>query len=491
MKPIVTFLFLLVYSATFAQYNIKTDSVYITGTVSNFEKYKETANSVRFIVNDIVLGNQTNHRAKINNDGTYKIAIYKIGTEDIYIEYNDDLETIIVSPGDRIQVNFDAGDLEKSLTFKGDDARINADLKAFEAAFDKENTRLYGAEGNSRFKVQQASEKDNGPEAHKKMLTARLIKDEAFLKAYAKQHKLSPAFTRWEANTLKCEYYSNLFRYTWLHPMYNKTKQEDFKIPDSYFSFIKDVPLKDPALSESSNYNYFLGDYRRHIRQKAFGNSAKVDSMLIRFAKEPAFAADIMISNELFQMIDAKYVKEAGEYIELYKKLTKYKAIRDYLVQYYTEALNKLNSYKLPANAQINTTPQTEADSVFNKLVSRYANKVVYVDIWATWCGPCRAEMPNSAALREKYKGKDVVFLYLGVQSEEKTWKALIAELDIQGEHFLLNKNEFAAVSEKFQVNGIPHYMLVNKKGQVFDGNAKRPGDEKLAPEIDQLLEEK
>jgi hypothetical protein len=99
--------------------------------------------------------------------------------------------------------------------------------------------------------------------------------------------------------------------------------------------------------------------------------------------------------------------------------------------------------------------------------------------------------MPNSKILRDKLAGKDVVFLYLGLQSEEKAWKAMIAKLDIQGEHYLLNKNEYAAIAEKFQISGIPHYVLVDQKSHVVDGNAKRPGDDKLKPEIEALLNAK
>jgi thioredoxin-related protein len=81
-----------------------------------------------------------------------------------------------------------------------------------------------------------------------------------------------------------------------------------------------------------------------------------------------------------------------------------------------------------------------------------------------------------------------VVFIYLGVQSVEKDWKAMIAKLDIKGEHYLLNNNEYSALAEKFQISGIPRYILVDKNGRVFSDNAKRPGDDKLKPEIDTLL---
>lgn len=491
MKCILTLLLALTGIPSFAQHSIKTDSVYISGKVNGYIASQESPNAVIFIINDIIIDDQVNLRAKIKSDGTYKIAFLKTGPQDIYIEYNDHLETIIVSPGDHMQVSFDAANIDSTLSFSGDNAQTNRDLKAYTAAVDKENIKAYGNDHYGRYKVMAASEKDNQPDAHKKILTDRLIKEEAYLKDYIKQHKLSPVFIKWATTDLQCEYISNLMRYRWIHADVNGMKTADFKLPENYFDFTKNVSPDDPELAISSNYNSYLHDYGMYLR-KTFVKSNLIDDAVALTAKQPrGFAKDVMLSNIIYDLIGARMLEPVKPYLDTLKSNVTYPVFENRILEAYNSAVNQQNNYKLPANAQINTTPKTEADSLFNKIVAKYPNKVIYVDFWATWCGPCRAEMPNSKILHDQYLNKDVVFLYLGVQSEEKAWKAMIAELDIKGEHFLLDKNEFAALAERFRVNGIPHYLLVDKKGIVVDDNALRPGDNTIKPRIEALLNAK
>ena len=71
------------------------------------------------------------------------------------------------------------------------------------------------------------------------------------------------------------------------------------------------------------------------------------------------------------------------------------------------------------------TTPIKET---FNKILQENKGKVIYIDCWATWCGPCKKAMPDSKKLMKKYEGTDVSFVYVCIESEEKLWKKLISE---------------------------------------------------------------
>lgn len=489
MKALFTFLILFTSATAFAQYILKTDSVYISGKLSNYEKFRDSANSVQFIINDFAMGSQTTQRVKINTDGTYRAAILKTGVQDIYIQYNDNLEDIIVTPGEHLVVNFDAADLSNTLSFAGEGAQTNSDYKVYKAAFKKESAKWYGDKEMARFYKMSASQKDDAADVHQRSMAANFKQEEAFLKQYISSHTLSPTFVSWALADQKAEYWENLMRYTWLHPMYAKLKPADFVIPANYYDFTKDVPMNDLTLSMSSHYSYYLGEYRRMLLKQALPDKQFLKDIIPVLIKQPAsFVKDVMLCQELYGSIRSKQLENIKPFIGDFTAAVQNEAYRDKVLNAYNDAVYQQNNFTLPANAQINATPKTEADSLFSKLIAKYPNKVVYVDFWATWCGPCRSEMPNAKTLRGKFAGKDVVFLYLGVQSEEKAWKAMIAELEIKGEHYLLSKNEYAALAEKFQISGIPRYILVDKNGRVADGYAKRPGDPKLTPEIDKLL---
>lgn len=123
-----------------------------------------------------------------------------------------------------------------------------------------------------------------------------------------------------------------------------------------------------------------------------------------------------------------------------------------------------------PAATSIDTL--TSLKGLFNK----YRGKLLYIDFWASWCVPCRSDFPLAAQLKEKLTGKDIVFLYLGGYHDSKgAWQKAREELDIKGEHYFLSPASMKEAEEAFSINSIPHYIIVDKKGNIVDKNAERP----------------
>jgi thiol-disulfide isomerase/thioredoxin len=122
--------------------------------------------------------------------------------------------------------------------------------------------------------------------------------------------------------------------------------------------------------------------------------------------------------------------------------------------------------------------------------VNKHKGKVIYVDFWDTWCGPCRGEMPYSLKIQEKMKGKDVVFVYLcSDSSPEMKWKELINKLEITGDHYYVNRSAWSDLTGRFGISGIPHYILIDKDGKVVNTAANRPSDgDLLIKDIEELL---
>ena len=125
-----------------------------------------------------------------------------------------------------------------------------------------------------------------------------------------------------------------------------------------------------------------------------------------------------------------------------------------------------IEANKIKGSYTVNTVNNAEGDELFNSMLKKFKGKVVYVDFWATWCGPCKSGIKRIKPLKEEMKDENVVFLYITNQtSPEKTWKNSIP--NIKGEHYRVSKDEWNYLSDKFKITGIPHYVLVNKKGEV------------------------
>ena len=119
-------------------------------------------------------------------------------------------------------------------------------------------------------------------------------------------------------------------------------------------------------------------------------------------------------------------------------------------------------------------------------ILKKYRGNVIYIDFWASWCIPCRIEMPNAAMLKEKFHEKKIVFLYFGYNDREKAWVKARDQLNIEGEHYLLDEKMIKEADKLFGINGIPHYAIIDKNGNIINKQANPPG--KVYQELFDLL---
>ncbi len=131
--------------------------------------------------------------------------------------------------------------------------------------------------------------------------------------------------------------------------------------------------------------------------------------------------------------------------------------------------------------------PQYE-DVGFQDILDLYEGKVVYLDFWASWCRPCKNEMPHSAKLKEQLKGKDVVFVYISSDKNETAWRNGIEELNITGDNYRSSRKVWEDYNSILNVRYIPRYVLIDKEGNIVDQNAKRPSNPEVINDIEKLL---
>ena len=139
-----------------------------------------------------------------------------------------------------------------------------------------------------------------------------------------------------------------------------------------------------------------------------------------------------------------------------------------------------------------NPAPDFEYESLEGEMVSLSSLKgnVVYIDVWATWCGPCVKEFPNSRALKEKFKdAEDVKWVYVSIDdaNAREKWKKAVAKHQLKGIHLFSGQGWNATIAKRYQIRGIPRYILVDKAGNIYDSNASRPSSEEIYDKIQKL----
>jgi thiol-disulfide isomerase/thioredoxin len=125
-----------------------------------------------------------------------------------------------------------------------------------------------------------------------------------------------------------------------------------------------------------------------------------------------------------------------------------------------------------------------------NTKLSDFKGKYVYIDVWATWCGPCIAEIPFLKKVEEKYDGKNIAFVSISVdvQKDFEKWKKFVEDKQLGGIQLFADKNWNSDFIKSFGINSIPRFILIDPSGKVVSADAARPSDSKLSEQLDALL---
>lgn len=142
-----------------------------------------------------------------------------------------------------------------------------------------------------------------------------------------------------------------------------------------------------------------------------------------------------------------------------------------------------VDKYNLSADSEQLLLKDKEGNTTtFQQILDNNKGKVIYVDFWGSWCVPCREEMKYSNQLREQYKNKDIVFIYLAYKDIEEDWHKAIKEeklADTKYCHFILNSKN-SSFLRKINLKLIPHFLLFNKDGILVEKNAPRPSNKNI-----------
>ncbi len=144
----------------------------------------------------------------------------------------------------------------------------------------------------------------------------------------------------------------------------------------------------------------------------------------------------------------------------------------------------------IPAVALTPTSLEDASSKVVDFKDITTKSKVTYLDFWASWCGPCRGEMPASKALREEYAAKGVNFVYISLDEDKADWASANKNFALpDGHSFVLPNPSNSEITTKFNISSIPRYVLMDANGNVVDDNAPRPSEtERIKAALDKML---
>jgi thiol-disulfide isomerase/thioredoxin len=138
-------------------------------------------------------------------------------------------------------------------------------------------------------------------------------------------------------------------------------------------------------------------------------------------------------------------------------------------------------------NVVVYEPPQLSQEKMFDAILDKYKGKVVVVDFWATWCGPCMQAMKAIKPLKEEMKEKEVVWVYLtGETSPLKTWTKTYP--GISGEHYRVSEKQWDYFGKIYKIRAIPTYILYDRQGKQLSKYTGFPGIDVMKKDIEKGL---
>jgi thiol-disulfide isomerase/thioredoxin len=253
-------------------------------------------------------------------------------------------------------------------------------------------------------------------------------------------------------------------------------------VKKGYFDFYSELNVDNENYVASTFFVSYLDRYLRYETIRKFGRDSisAIDQLVsARFlfkgkVKEKAVSELISQQLDWGKSTDVKVLYEMGM-----PDITD-SELRETLSAKYTLVTSLMAGKMAPG-----ITLKTKEGKVVN--LSDFKGKVVYLDFWATWCGPCMLEMPHAKRLQDTFVTKDVVFLYVSLDEDEKAWKTTMESKKMMGVH--VRASGFSdRIAKSYSVNGIPKYYLIGRDGKIINNNPPRPSDPKVVAEITDAL---
>ena len=401
----------------------------------------------------------------VNTNGTFDdTLVIKEGNFTFYD--TKESTAMYLAPGYRLDISLDGKEFDETLKYSGIGEKPN-NFNASYFLFNEKNA----IDSETYKKMENQEYFDYELKTHAslmKLLNESEIENEKFLESQADK-----------------------FRFQMLNNLITKLGEDYFAgktkgiITQYMDSEIDKIDFKDSVLFASNNdYRYFLSSY--FVAGLTSGDLKTLElynEELLEMQKKS-------IVTTLKRGISFYNMDKLDLYYQTYVKL----ASNDKGINRIKEKYDRIKTLKKGSPSPSFNYPDSSGKNIS---LESLKGKLVYVDVWATWCGPCKAQIPFLKQLEEKYREEDIAFVSLSIDQLKNIskWKDMIVDKELEGIQIIADKAWRSKFVTDYVIEGIPRFILIDKNGNLMDPMAPRPavyveGEMQLNEEIQKIFDE-
>ncbi|CAL2106908.1 Thiol-disulfide isomerase or thioredoxin [Tenacibaculum sp. 190524A02b] len=273
----------------------------------------------------------------------------------------------------------------------------------------------------------------------------------------------------------------------------------------------EDGSFKDTLKVEKGVYNLFDGkeytsiffkngdDIKMTIDTKEFdetiaytGAGSEENNFL---AKSALLREGFFNDENLLKLPKVEFDSKVTGYVNDFKSLLSAKKLEESFVKNQEESIENFKQY---VNRNYEQEQYIKTNLAQGKLSPKFVDyennaggttsledlkgKYVYIDVWATWCKPCKNEIPHLKKVEKEFHDKNIEFVSISIDNKKdhEAWKKMIVDKEMVGVQLFADNNWQSKFVTDYAINGIPRFILIDPEGNIVDARAPRPSDAKL-----------
>lgn len=431
-----------------------TNTVKITGTIEN--PVSEEA-SIRY--------GDSIHMANVV-EGKFIIEFELNQPERITFKHGPESGGLYLEPGDDVTLTLNPKEFDETLKLSGKGA-------------EESNYLLAKYLLNEKYDMKMKEIYSSSPQEFAATMDEIKMANEKHLSSYSQEHEMNAQFLKDEKASILYTWATDKINFPAYYPYYAGADAPELELGDDYLSFMDKIDLNDEnAFENNQQYTQMINAYINSMGNKA-GTGLNNLAGMFEAAENKINSNKIkagILSRSLTNFLNYNDATGAEKYVEMFNQMSTDEEQKEAMNQTLATAMKLLKGKPAPTFNYTNTQGKEVT-------LEELKGKSVYVDVWATWCGPCKREIPHLKELESKYHDSDdIVFMSVSIDkmADKEKWLKMVEEKELGGVQLMADKAWKSSICTDYAIKGIPRFLLIDKDGNILDKNAPRPSSKEI-----------